>query len=342
MPTRKKNTRYEELFDDADAALRALSRRFPEALARTVLGPDERIASAEWLETQVAMPQVRMDRVLQVDLVEGQQRLIHGEWTDRLTHQVERRMGEYHLSVAMAERVDAEAAEKLGQGGRERRRVESTVVILRGRKKPWPEVGTYPTTPDEKQFGGAWFYIDAVYQRTVAELDARGSPFWLAFVPLARDVDEDKLRQIVERLRNDVSREDFDELVAAMLSMAKLKKDSQRLMDVIMSASAKERPMHPFMREGLEQGMEKGLKQGRIEGLLEGRIEGQTKGLAQGLAALVRVFERRLGRAMTERERRRIAKRMSKDGPEKLGDVVVDLSAEQLVAWLAPRKTKRT
>lgn len=180
----------------------------------------------------------------------------------------------------------------------------------------------YPTTPDEKKFGGAWFYIDAVYQRTVAELVARGSPFWLAFVPLARDVDEEKLRRTVELLRNQVDREDFDELIAAMLSMAKLKKDSQRLMDVIRSASAKEEPMHPFVRDALDQGMEKGLK--------------------KGLAPFVHVFERRLGRTMTEGERRRIAKRMGKDGPEQLGNVVIDMSTEQLAAWLAPRKAKRT
>ena len=33
--------------------------------------------------------------------------------------------------------------------------------------------------------------IEAVYQYTVAELEARGSPSWLAFAPLAVDVNAD-------------------------------------------------------------------------------------------------------------------------------------------------------
>lgn len=152
---RKRNqTPHDELVNDADAALRSLSRRFPEGLAELALRPGERIESAEWLETQVAVRQLRMDRVLRVRLVGGQQRLVHGEWTDRLNHQVQCRMGEYHLSVAVAERIDAQVAGKWGTG-RGRRRLESIVVVLRGRKKPWPEKGTYRTTPNDTRFGGA-------------------------------------------------------------------------------------------------------------------------------------------------------------------------------------------
>jgi len=81
--------------------------------------------------------------------------------------------------------------------------------------------------------------------------------------------------------------------------------------------------MHPFLREGIEQGL--------------------AKGLTKGLALLSYQFERRLGRPITERERRRLAARMDKDGPDKLGAVVLDLSREQLETWLALRKsTKRT
>jgi hypothetical protein len=75
--------------------------------------------------------------------------------------------------------------------------------------------------------------------------------------------------------------------------------------------------MHPFMRHGIEKGIEKGL------------------------APLTYLFERRLGRPMTETERRRLVGRMDTDGPDKLGAVVLDLSREQLIAWLAPRKSKK-
>ena len=153
----------------------------------------------------------------------------------------------------------------------------------------------------------------------MAELEARGSPFWLAFVPLAIDVNEEKLRTVIKGLRNQVGEEDFDELVGTMLSLTRLKKDPQPFMDVIRSAAKKEKPMHPFMRDGLEQGMERGL------------------------AFFIRAFERRLGRSVTDAERRRLGERFEKDRPDLLVDAVFDFTPEQLATWLAPRKSaKRT
>ncbi len=141
----------------------------------------------------------------------------------------------------------------------------------------------------------------------------------MAFVPLAIDVDEEKLRGIIERLRPQLDPEDFAELTATMMSMAKLKKDAPTLVDVIRSASSEEVPMHPFLRDGIAQGLEKGL------------------------APLTYLFERRLGRVITANEPRRLEVRLEKDGPAKLGAVVLDLNPEQLAAWLAPRKSsKRT
>ena len=187
----------------------------------------------------------------------------------------------------------------------------------------------YRTTPNDTQFGGAWFTIEAVYQRTVAELEAKGSVFWLAFVPLAHDVNEEKLRKVIEGLQTKVRGDDFDELIAAMLSMAKLKKDSQRWMDVIRSAAAKEEPMHPFVRDALDRGVEQGLQQGL------------QRGRAESVEVLVRILAWRLGRPITIGERRKISKRMNENGPQALGDVIVNLYPEQLAAWLAPRKTSK-
>jgi len=193
--------------------------------------------------------------------------------------------------------------------------------LLRGRKKPWPKHGTYRTTPDDSRFGGAWFHVEAVYQQTVAELEAKGSVFWLAFVPLAVDADVENVPRIIQRLRNEVDAEEFDELIAAMLSLTRLKKDARHLISVIESASAKEEPMNPFLRLGIERGVEKGIE--------------------KGILPLLHQFERRLGRPVTDIERRRIAKRIDKDGADKLGDVVLDLSPAQLDAWLAPRKASK-
>ena len=65
------------------------------------------------------------------------------------------------------------------------------------------------------------------------------------------------------------------------------------------------------------------------------RVErGKALGLAQGLALLVRQFERRLGRELTPAERGSLRDRLGTLGPEQLGDVVLDLSSEELARWL--------
>ncbi|MBK9263184.1 MAG: hypothetical protein IPM54_25690 [Polyangiaceae bacterium] len=315
-----------EALETADEALRSLSRRYPDGLAQLVLRRNERIEHVEWSETQISARELRMDRVLCVRLAGGHERLVHGEWTDRLNEEVKRRVGEYHVTVAMAAGIDADVAAKFELRGPGMRPVESVLVVLRGRKKRWPTHGIYRTSPSGAKFCGVQFRIEPVYQRTVAELESRRGVFWLAFVPLAIDVDENKLRRVIERLRAELDAEDFDEMMVTMLVMARLKKDAPGLTDVIRLAS-QEVSMNPLIRFGL----------------MEGRAEGRAEGLEKGLALAVRLFERRLGRPMTDSEKHRLEKRMSKDGPDKLGDVVLDLSRDELAAWLAPRKAnKRT
>ncbi len=68
--------------------------------------------------------------------------------------------------------------------------------------------------------------------------------------------------------------------------------------------------------------------------------EGEKRGLKQGLALLVRQFERRLGRALAEGERTALSKRLPTLGPERLGDVVLDLAPRELASWLADPNAK--
>lgn len=210
------------------------------------------------------------------------------------------------------------------------------IVVLTGRKKKWPEYGAYRTSPKGSKFCGVRYRIEAVYQRTVAELDAMGSVFWLAFVPLAVDADEEKIRVVIESLRTRTNEDDFAELGATMLAMAALKKkDAPNLVDMIRSLLSSEVSMqHPFYQEGLAKGLEQGLEKGLEQGREQGREEAR-----KAFAVLAHQFERRLRRKMTDAERRRVAVRLRKDGPEKLGDVVLDLSRDELNAWLAPRKS---
>jgi hypothetical protein len=51
--------------------------------------------------------------------------------------------------------------------------------------------------------------------------------------------------------------------------------------------------------------------------------------------ALAHQFERRLGRVLRDHERALLRERTEILGPDRLGDLVLDLSADELAAWLA-------
>ena len=65
------------------------------------------------------------------------------------------------------------------------------------------------------------------------------------------------------------------------------------------------------------------------------RQEGRGEGLKEGLAPLLRLFQRRLGRALSESERAAVALHLDRVGPDRLGDVVLDLAPAELAAWVA-------
>lgn len=313
-----------EAVADADASLRAMSRIFAEPLARLVVGREVGIRRLEWGETQVVSRQRRLDRLLCVDDERNWRRLLHIEWTMRLNARVREQAAQYHMDAIWAARRDER------QVPREQRRqkisVESIVVVLTGRKKSWPKYGKYQTSPKGRRFSGVRLRIEAVYQMTVQELEAKGELFWLVFVPLARDVDESKLRQTVKRFQKEASDEQFVELIGAILSMAQLKKDRLEFLDVIRNAAKEEKPMrHPWFVDGREYGLKEGLEQGR----------------EQATALLAFMFERRLGRQLRNTERKRIVTRLAKDGPEKLSAVLLDLSKTELAKWLEPRRKNK-
>ena len=62
---------------------------------------------------------------------------------------------------------------------------------------------------------------------------------------------------------------------------------------------------------------------------------GMQQGMQQGIALLLRQFSRRLGRALTDDERAVVTARLNTLGADRLGDVVLDLSALDLAVWLA-------
>ena len=63
--------------------------------------------------------------------------------------------------------------------------------------------------------------------------------------------------------------------------------------------------------------------------------KGRKAGIQQDLQPLVRMLTRKLNRPLTEREHATVVRRLGTLGPERLGDVALDLEAPALAAWLA-------
>lgn len=165
--------------DDVDLALRHVTQLFPDELARALLPDARTLTDAAWNETQLTARQRRMDRSLVV-VADGQRRVAHVEWQLRWERDLPFRVYEYHALQSLALREAAAPKERVP-------RVQSTVVLLSGREAPWPSHGVYRTSPKGERFSGVRFRIEAVYQRTLAELRARGSALWMVFAPLAVD-----------------------------------------------------------------------------------------------------------------------------------------------------------
>lgn len=306
--------------DDVDLVLRHVSRRFPEQFARALLPPGSRVASATWLDTQVTARQRRLDRALDVRTRAGERRLLHTEWQLRFEADLPFRVYEYNALLAFSLHDELEAAKTAAKvagsttaADQSLPRIESTVVLLSGREEPWPVWGQYATSPPDAPFSGVHFRIDAVYQRTVAELEAKGNPLWIIFAPLAIDATPRRMVQVVEALRQQSSPRDFDELALALTVLADAdRRQRPGLRQAIVSHLPEELVMESWVyKQGLEKGIEKGQKQ-----------------------LLQRLFERRLGRPLTEGERGTVAQRFDGLGADRLEDVALDLSAEALADWL--------
>ena len=99
------------------------------------------------------------------------------------------------------------------------------------------------------------------------------------------------------------------------------------------------RALEEKKQEGVKLGLDEGLKLGIDQGKKLGLDEGKRLGLDEGKRQeVMRLFERKLGRPLTEAERAMLAVRLRTLGPGAVGDVVLDLTAGELTGWLlAPR-----
>ena len=108
-----------------------------------------------------------------------------------------------------------------------------------------------------------------------------------------------------------------------------------RLFELLLTYMAKAVP--DMTQDTLQEfGQMAGLDPEIVEGSLAWKWiqEGRQEGRDEGLAPLVRLFQRRLSRELVATERALLSGRLATMGPERLGDVVLDLDREQLEAWL--------
>jgi flagellar biosynthesis/type III secretory pathway protein FliH len=76
----------------------------------------------------------------------------------------------------------------------------------------------------------------------------------------------------------------------------------------------------------------------KAKGVEESEQRILEKGRMEGLEPLVHQFERRLARPLTASERATLVERLREQGAKRVGDVVLDLSPEDLATWLAETK----
>ncbi|WP_234023392.1 hypothetical protein [Sorangium cellulosum] len=173
-------------------------------MARAFVPESRSVEALGWIDSQVTKIERRLDKALRLR-VDGEPRVLHVEFCFALRDDVPDRVFEYLGFLFAALRAEAP--------GESVPPIESVAVVLSGRRRRLPAIGKRRTAWPGRRFSGTHFRIDAVYQRTVAELRARGSVFWLVFAPLARDATLAGMREVLAeihaRAANYAERVDF-------------------------------------------------------------------------------------------------------------------------------------
>jgi hypothetical protein len=252
----------------ADIALRHVTRGHPEDLARGLLPTSLAFEVIGWFDSQLTIAERRADKALDLR-VGGERRLLHVELVTDMEADDPDRIHEYGGLLLMALRVEASKAPRPpkpeapeGQAPQKPRApvpVHSVVILLRGRREPWPADGEYGTGWPELPWCGTRFRVEAVYQRTVAELRARGGTFWLVFTPLAVDASAAAMREVLDEIRErSATPEERAALSTAILTMADLDPWGHNLKQEITAMMQEEDlealKLFPTLREVYDEG----------------------------------------------------------------------------------------
>ncbi|WP_044989699.1 hypothetical protein [Sorangium cellulosum] len=313
---------------DADIALRHLARRRPEDLVRPFVAESRPVEVLGWVDSQVTTLERRLDKALRLR-VDEQPRVLHVEFCFALRDDVPDRVFEYlgFLFAALRREAPGEPVPP----------IESVAVVLSGRRRRLPASGERRIAWPGRPFSGARFRVDAVYQRTIAELRARGSVLWLVFAPLARDATAAALREVVAEIHARAGMaEERAELYTALLVMATVDPWGHTLhKELVKMVEDKEEGLlrrTPIIGEMITEAEQRGELRGEQRGELRGELRGKQQAI---LELLGRLFARRIGRRPTPEEERMILERAHAVGPGEVEDALLDLEGEALVRWLA-------
>ncbi|XXT25390.1 hypothetical protein WME94_28065 [Sorangium sp. So ce429] len=313
---------------NADITLRHIARRRPGDLAGVFAPEDRSVEVLGWIDTQVTKLERRLDKALRLR-VGGELRVLHVEFCFAWRDDVPDRIFEYLGFLFTALRTEAPGAPVPP--------IESVAVVLSGPRQRLPATGKRRTAWPERRFSGTHFHIDAVYQRTIAELQARGSVFWLAFTPLARDATVAAMREVVAEIQARAAGEERIELYIALLVMAaidpwghNLRRELVMLVDDVETEKKLLRSI-PFIGEMIAEA-ERQAAQHAAQEAAQQAAQQTAKAIAELLG---RLFARRVGRVPTVEEERSIAERAEAIGPIQVEDALLDLEGDALLRWLA-------
>ncbi|WP_437917120.1 hypothetical protein WME73_23345 [Sorangium sp. So ce302] len=315
---------------DADITLRHIARRFPDDLACVFVPEHRSVEVLGWIDTQVTKLERRLDKALRLR-IGAELRVLHVEFCFALRDDVPDQMFEYLGFLFSALRREAPGAPVPP--------IESVAVVLSGRRRRLPATGKRRTSWRGRRFSGTHFRVDAVYQRTMAELRARGSVFWLVFAPLTRDATAAAMREVVAEISARAATvEERIELYTALLVMAaidpwghNLRKELVMLMEDRETEKKLLRTI-PIIEEMLAEAEQEGAKVAAQEAARAGAQAGAQKAIAELLG---RLFARRVGRQPTAEEERSIVERAQAIGAGEVEDALLDLDSDALVRWLA-------
>ncbi len=337
----------------ADITLRHLTHEHPDALLQGL--PFPRAEVVGWLDSQRTAVSIerRPDKGLALR-VNGEPRTLSVEIEHSLRGTMGRRVHKVQALFPPDWPSDREGPPPP---------IATLVIVLSGRKEPWPKEHEYRTGWPELGWSGVRYYVDAVYQCTVEELCNRGSVFWLAFTPLARDITAHKIREIVRAIRERVAaHEERAELYAAMLVLADIApwgynvrteieamiEDDEEDVDLMTVSVTLQRAFEKGKQEGIERGKHEGLELGKQEGIEIGKHEGLELGKQEGIelgerkavtGMLRHLFMRHAGRPPTEAEQRALSAKAHAGDPDEVQHLALTLEGERLITWLTDART---